>query len=239
MPIVFISSAYHRNSFSLTKTQVSLTLSPLQYREGLKNREMGKEAPQIFRLERVAFVRDKGPSENGKYGAKPTLPRTDFSITNGINPDTGDSVMDYTPPVHEEYRLPLDAAQPDYQVKEITFTHHPDAAQYKGSDYSGAIRVERGITVEKAKEIAMSDPSIDYFVYTKGYCMVLEIPPEVTFDPKSDPLHLASNGSYRYDSGQPGQGYMRVFYHGDVVFFKTEGKWLGSAPGLADVYYKN
>ena len=45
---------------------------------------MGKEAPQIFRLERAAFVRDKGPSENGKYGVKPTRPRTDFSITNGI-----------------------------------------------------------------------------------------------------------------------------------------------------------
>ena len=46
---------------------------------------MGKEAPQIFRLERAAFVRDKGPSENGKYGAKLTPPRTDFSVTNGIS----------------------------------------------------------------------------------------------------------------------------------------------------------
>jgi hypothetical protein len=119
------------------------------------------------------------------------------------------------------------------------FTKQADAAQYKGSDYSNAIRIERGITLEQAFEIAKSDPNIGYFVYTKGYMMVLEIPQDVAFDPKSDPLHLVTNGGYRYDDGRPGAGYMRVFRYGDTVFFKNEAKWLGSAPGLADVYVKN
>ena len=29
-----------------------------------------EEAPQISRLERAAFVKDKGPSENGEFGVK-------------------------------------------------------------------------------------------------------------------------------------------------------------------------
>ncbi len=54
-----------------------------------------------------------------------------------------------------------------------------NTAQYKGSDYSNVVRVERGITLNKAFEITESDDSIDYFVYLKGYQMVLEIPSEV------------------------------------------------------------
>ena len=38
----------------------------------LKVPEFDKEAPQICRLERAAFVIDKGPSENGKSGAADT-----------------------------------------------------------------------------------------------------------------------------------------------------------------------
>jgi hypothetical protein len=49
------------------------------YTSYLKNWEFGKEVPQIFRLEQAAFVRDKGPSENGKYAVKPTPPKTDSS----------------------------------------------------------------------------------------------------------------------------------------------------------------
>ncbi len=56
----------------------------LLYREGLKNRELSKEAPQIVRPERAAFVSDKGPSEDAQSGVKPTLDKTDFSITSGI-----------------------------------------------------------------------------------------------------------------------------------------------------------
>ena len=39
----------------------------------------------------------------------------------------------------------------------IRFKHIPDVAQYKGSDYSNAIRVERGITVETGEFGAMMD----------------------------------------------------------------------------------
>ena len=113
-----------------------------------------------------------------------------------------------------------------------------DLAQYKGSDYSNAVHVERGITVKEAMKIAKSRADVDYFVYVKGYMMVLEVPPEVTCDPAQDPLHLLSYTHFIYDAGHPGMGYCRVFKHGDVVFFKNEGMWLGSAPGLADTYFK-
>jgi hypothetical protein len=119
-----------------------------------------------------------------------------------------------------------------------TFILRRDLAQYKGSDYSNVVRVERGITLEKAFEIANSDPEIDYFVYLKGGQMVLEIPANVPFDPKSDPFGLVRKIDFRYDFGNRGHGYCRVFSHGDTVFFKNEGMWLGSAPGLADTYLK-
>ena len=119
------------------------------------------------------------------------------------------------------------------------FTVQEDAAQYKGSDYGNVVHVSRDISLEEAFDIAESNPDIDYFVYTKGYQMVLEIPAEVQFDRSQDPFGLAYHTDYRYDSGDLGAGYCRIFNQGDVVFFKKEGIALGSAPGLADVYFKN
>lgn len=121
---------------------------------------------------------------------------------------------------------------------ESRFVKQADAAQYKGSDYANAVRVERGITLHEAFTIAANDPQIDYFVFTKGATMVLELPPEVSFDPAQDPLKLVTHVPFVYDSGELSEGYCRIFTYGDVVFFKNEGKWLGSAPGLADVYSK-
>lgn len=128
---------------------------------------------------------------------------------------------------------PISAAVYEQQQKKFTLLEN--AAQYGGSDYSNAGRVERGISLQEAFEIAENDPNIDYFFYTKGYMMVLLVD---VYDPALDPLHLITNGPYRGDDGHCGSGYMRVFTHGDTVFLK-EGKWLGSAPGLADVYEKN
>ena len=119
------------------------------------------------------------------------------------------------------------------------FTKKADLAQYGGSDYSNAVRVERGISLEQAKAIAQNDPNIDYFVYLKGERMVLPLPTDKPFDSKTDPLHLVSYNKYKNDEGSFGEGCARIFTHGDVVFFKKEGEWLGTAPGLADVYYKN
>lgn len=141
--------------------------------------------------------------------------------------------MDHVPPVNAIHRM-IPAAQ-----HAEMFRMEPDVAQYKGSDYANAVRVERGITLEQAFEIAKNDPEIDYFVYLKGYQMVLEIPSDVEFNPEKDPLGLVSYNDYIYDAGGLGSGYCRVFQQGDVVFFKNEGKWLGSAPGLADAYFKN
>lgn len=118
------------------------------------------------------------------------------------------------------------------------YTKQSDKAQYKGSDYSNVVHVERAISLEEAFEIAESNPEIDYFVYMKGGQMVLEIPPGVPFDPENDPFGLVIQTRFTYDSGEPSYGYCRIFRYGDTVFFKNEGKWLGSAPGYADAYFK-
>ena len=118
------------------------------------------------------------------------------------------------------------------------FKKEANLAQYGGSDYSNAVRVERGISLKRAFEVAQSNPEIAYFVYVKGECMVLPIAEGKPFHLEQDPLGLVTEQSYRFDDGRPGHGLCRIFRHGDVVFFKAEGRWLGSAPGLADVYTK-
>jgi hypothetical protein len=118
------------------------------------------------------------------------------------------------------------------------FRVQEDVAQYKGSDYANVVHVARNITLEEAFDIAEKNPQIDYFVYTKGRQMVLEIPPDVQFDHSQDPFGLAYHTNFIYDSGEIGVGYCRIFKRGDVLFFKKEGMWLGSAPGLADAYFK-
>lgn len=118
------------------------------------------------------------------------------------------------------------------------FTLQKDVAQYKGSDYSNVVHVERGITLDEAFAIAEANPDIDYFVYMKGVQLVLEIPPGVQYDPENDPFKLAKYTNFIYDSGVRSKGYCRIFRHGDVVFFKKDGMWLGSAPGYADAYFK-
>lgn len=128
--------------------------------------------------------------------------------------------MDYVPPATEIVD----------QVIVNEFTMQPNTAQYKGSDYSNVVRVERGIPLEKAFEIAKADESIGYFVYVKGAQMVLEIPQEASFDPSNDPHHLVTLTDKL--------GPCRIFHNGDVLFFKKEGMWLGTAPGLADAYVK-
>lgn len=129
---------------------------------------------------------------------------------------------------------PINAIQSAVNLeKEVTFVKEADVAQGGGSDYANAIRVERGITLDQAFEIAKNDPNIDYFVYLKGCQMVL-----VGGDPNNDPLGLVTYNQIGFDDGHVGEGYCRIFRNGDVVFFKNEGKSLGSAPGLADVYSK-
>ena len=118
------------------------------------------------------------------------------------------------------------------------FSMQRDVAQYNGSDYANVVRVERGISLEEAFEIAESNLDIDYFVYLKGCQMVLVFPSDFQFDPINDPFRLISYSHFIYDSGDSGCGYCRIFGHGDTVFFKKDGMWLGSAPGLADAYFK-
>lgn len=124
-------------------------------------------------------------------------------------------------------------------VEHPGFTINRDTAQYKGSDYANVVGVARNISLETAFDMAASNADVDYFVYTKGDQMVLEIPSDVPFDPSEDHFGLVSNVNFIYDSGRPGEGYCRIFRHGDAVFFKKEGVWLGSAPGLADTYFKD
>lgn len=139
-----------------------------------------------------------------------------------------------------DYPQPTSAIHASHDHCAHHFTKVADTAQYKGSDYTNAVRVARGISLDQAFSIAENDPEVDYFVYLKGSCMVLEIPSDVSYDVMKDPLGLVSHQSYvRDNNGSIATGGCRVFHHGDAVFFKKEGKWLGSAPGLADTYFKN
>lgn len=123
-------------------------------------------------------------------------------------------------------------------LKKVEFTRIPNVAQYGGSDYSNVVRVERGISLEQAKAIAAEDREIDYFVYLKGIQMVLPLQGDIEKQLEQDEHGLIRQGAFIYDNGTPGYDYFRLFQHGDVVFFKKDGRWLGSAPGFADVYEK-
>jgi hypothetical protein len=90
------------------------------------------------------------------------------------------------------------------------FKKIPDVAQYGEADWSQAIGIARGISVEEAFKIANENPEITYFFYTKGWQMVLGT----------------------------GDGNWRIFRHGDTVFFKGES-WWGEANNLADGYMRN
>lgn len=104
-----------------------------------------------------------------------------------------------------------------YQIPEINGNRHniqnflkiSDVAQYKNADWSNALYMARGISIEEAMAIADNDPLITYFFYTKAMGMMLE----------------CQDGSYR------------SFEYGDTVFFTGSPHW-GSAPGLADGYIK-
>jgi hypothetical protein len=119
--------------------------------------------------------------------------------------------------------------QQNFHARPQQFRKIENAVQHPYSNYSNAVRVERGISLEKAMQIAQNDPEIDYFVYIKGGTTVLELPDDFAYDARKDPFHLISHDRW---------GYMRIFKHGDVVFFKNDGRRLENAPGLADVYEK-
>jgi len=54
------------------------------YRNNLKNREFGKEAPQNFDAERATIAEGQGASEHQNSEAKPTEPKPDSSGYFGI-----------------------------------------------------------------------------------------------------------------------------------------------------------
>jgi hypothetical protein len=99
-------------------------------------------------------------------------------------------------------------------LREVHWKMIPDVAQYKGADWANEVRRERGISLERAKEIGASDQRITYFFYMKGGSMYLE-----------------------GGSGPHGWTDKGVFNHGDAVFFSGK-PWYGSAPGFADAYEK-
>lgn len=88
------------------------------------------------------------------------------------------------------------------------YEHIPNVAEYQGAPWTNLVKVEQHLTVEKAQEIADSDPNITYFFFTKGLSLVLN----------------TANGLQRF-------GY------GDVAFFSGT-PWWGGAQDLADGYVK-
>ncbi len=88
-----------------------------------------------------------------------------------------------------------------------------DQCQYGPADWSHVTRIENGISLKKAVKIANADDSITYFVYVKGFQLVL----------------------------QAADGTNRVFNQGDTIFFADQNNdsfWMGSAQDLADTYVK-
>jgi hypothetical protein len=83
-----------------------------------------------------------------------------------------------------------------------------DVAEYYGASWDNLVRLEKGLTVKQAKEIAEKNTQITYFFIMKGYYMSLPV-----------------NGSHM------------IFSKGDAVFFSGK-PWFGSAPGMADAYQK-
>jgi len=92
----------------------------------------------------------------------------------------------------------------------VAWTRRPDVASYwsvaDGATWGGLVRIERGITLELARQHAEADPQVTHFFFVTGGQMVLEVG--------------------RAD---------RTFRHGDAAYFRG-ASWWGSAPGLADGY---
>ncbi len=103
----------------------------------------------------------------------------------------------------------ITAEIPEIPQSRNGFKKVPNVAQYKMADWSQAIGISKGISLDEAYKIANDNPEITFFFYTKGGQMVLE----------------REDGTYR------------VFRHGDTVFF-SGNPWWGSAPGLADGYVR-
>ena len=80
-----------------------------------------------------------------------------------------------------------------FNQQKTEFVCKPGLAQYGGSDYKNAVRVERRITLEEAKKIAANDPEIDYFFIMTGAQMILDFNPGPNYDRnKEDPLWVSS-----------------------------------------------
>jgi hypothetical protein len=90
------------------------------------------------------------------------------------------------------------------------FEKVPHVAQYGNGDWSQAIGIAKGISLDEAFKIAASNPKITYFFYTNAIQLVL---------------------------GDVNEDY-RVFHRGDAVFFSGKPRW-GDAGALADGYIKN
>jgi hypothetical protein len=103
---------------------------------------------------------------------------------------------------------------------------------FQGYHWNHAVRVERGISVEEALDIAANDPNIDYFCYTTAGQLVLNFIPGEEYKPEEDPLHLI------YPGGPT--KYLRLFHYGDVVFFAKDDskKYYGDAGPLGVSYEK-
>ncbi len=97
---------------------------------------------------------------------------------------------------------------PVLEFKSDRWEKTPDVAQNGEADWKNAVGRAKNVTLKEAMEIADSHPEITYFFFMKSRRMVLGHKPN-----------------------------LRVFRHGDAVFFTGEPTW-GEAKDLADGYMK-
>src|SRR5262249_9063235 len=114
-------------------------------------------------------------------------------------------------------------SNPVVSEQAVTFKRTEGSAQYAGSSFLTAVRVERGISLEEAKAIAANDPEIDYFFYAIGNMI---LPVDQGNAPEADPLGLVRQGWIQHEDGRLEYTYFRSFEPGDALFFKNGHKWL-------------
>ncbi len=84
-PLIHPPKGVLKRALTSLEPHESWLLEPRVYRNNLKNREFGKEAPSNLYTERETIAERQGTSECANLEVKPTLPKTDSSSCFGID----------------------------------------------------------------------------------------------------------------------------------------------------------
>ena len=139
--------------------------SPTVYRNNLKDREFGKEAPQDLSSERGAIAERQGASENTNAEVKPTPPKTDSSgyfgikqvkeiLATGTSEEQVDKLQNlafsiFQPPIHLSFYSPHKTI-----LEYLLCVEHPDP-----SDVASVLLKAQAEFIKQNKPIKTPSPS--------------------------------------------------------------------------------